>query len=186
MNLLDVSYFEQQLRGRPRRITAHHRRIYTRNAYITTYMRVSAKRSYCIHNVGRGTREKERKTQRSSIDWSVAWWNVAAILGVYEPRYIRFSLRHFPFRPSLFLSLPHSISLPLVRLAFTLAMILPCSKTQARHMDPGTINTRFPNQTQSLSFSLIHSISLSLIFFLLASPFPFPSLSSSVTIPSLC
>lgn len=123
----------------------YHRRTYIMHMLV----RVFAKQSYCILNVGREMRkrERERETRRSSIDWSVARRNVAAILGVYEPRYIRFSLRHFLSRPSLFLSLAYPISLPLIRLAFTLATILPCSETQARHMDPETINTRFPNQT---------------------------------------
>jgi len=74
--------------------------MYTCNAYVyiaSTYVRISARRSYCIHDVERETREKERKknkqkerekerergVRRSSIDWLETWWNVAAILGVY-------------------------------------------------------------------------------------------------------
>lgn len=75
---------------------------------------------------------------------------------------------------SLFLSLSHTISLPLIRLAFTLATILPCSETQARHMDPGTINTRFPNQRPSLSRSL--SFIISLLFYLSLTHFLCPVL----------
>lgn len=111
--------------------------------------------------------------------------------GIWTPIYTLLS-PPFPLSPlsrSLLLSLSHSISLPLIRLAFTLATILPCSETQARHMDPGTINTRFPNQRPSLSRSLSFIISLlfsfSHSFSLSCSLFLFHSFSPSLTVPYL-
>lgn len=127
-------------------------------------MRVSARRSYCIHDVGRETREKERERGMEKLHWLVGGTVERCSYpgGIWTPIYTLLS-PPFPLSPlsrSLLLSLSHSISLSLIRLAFTLATILPCSETQARHMDPGTINTRFPNQRPSLSRSLSFIISV--------------------------
>lgn len=64
-------------------------------------MRISVRQSYCIHDVEKEMRERERRREAPLI----GRWNVAAILGVYEPRYIRFSLASLSFFPSLILSL---------------------------------------------------------------------------------
>lgn len=147
----------------------------------------------------RNEREGEREAWRSSIDWSVAPWNVAAILGVYEPRYIRFSLRHFlsrlslalSFFPSLILSLsPLFVSrLPSLRF-YPVVKRRRVTWTQERSIR-GSPTRDLVSLVLSHSLSLSYSLFLSLIFSVLFSVsvsffFSISHGSISIRFASLC
>lgn len=127
----------------------------------------------------------------------MAPWNVAAILGVYEPRYIRFSLRHFlsrlslSFFPSLILSLsPLFVSrLPSLRF-YPVVKRRRVTWTQERSIR-GSPTRDLVSLVLSHSLSLSYSIFLSLIFSVLFSVsvsffFSISHGSISIRFASLC